>query len=76
MLKRCLAISLLLIICLPALAKPKKKTYDNSSDDVFNAALRTARERHVVTYVNEKIDVYLSNRALIFQSGVCRQCVH
>lgn len=35
-------------------AKPKKKTYNNSSEQVFKAALRTARERHVVTYVDEK----------------------
>jgi hypothetical protein len=63
MFKRCLAICLLLIICLPALAKPKKKTYDNSTDDVFNAALRTARERHVVTYVNEKVLMFT------FQTG-------
>jgi hypothetical protein len=35
-------------------AKPKKKTYNNSADQLFTAALRTARERHVVTYVDEK----------------------
>jgi hypothetical protein len=35
-------------------AEPKKKVYNNSADQVFNAALRTARERHVVTYVDEK----------------------
>jgi PEGA domain len=35
-------------------AEPKKKAYNNSADQVFNAALRTARERHVVTYVDEK----------------------
>src|SRR5205814_9120361 len=42
---------------LPALAfaKPKKKSYNNSADQLFNATLRTARERHVVTYVNEKM---------------------
>jgi hypothetical protein len=44
-----------LTLCLPAQAKPKKKVYDNSATDVFDAALRTARERHVVTYVNEKM---------------------
>jgi len=35
-------------------AEPKKKVYNNSPDEVFKAALRTARERHVVTYVDEK----------------------
>ena len=38
-----------------AQAKPKKKTYNNSPEQVFLAALRTARERHVVNYVNEKM---------------------
>ena len=37
-----------------AQAEPKKKAYNNSADQVFNAALRTARERHVVTFVDEK----------------------
>ncbi|MGC2698479.1 MAG: PEGA domain-containing protein [Candidatus Angelobacter sp.] len=45
--------ALLLPVC--AHAKPKKKTYNNSSDQLFTAALRTARERHVVTYINEKM---------------------
>jgi hypothetical protein len=44
--------ALMLPVC--AQAKPKKKTYNNSSDQLFTAALRTARERHVVTYINEK----------------------
>src|SRR6202453_1773324 len=35
-------------------AEPKKKVYNNSPDQVFNAALRTARERHVVADVDEK----------------------
>ena len=43
-----------LLLPVAAQAKPKKKTYNNSSDQLFTAALRTARERHVVTYVNEK----------------------
>jgi len=43
-----------LVLTLGAYAKPKKKTYNNSADQVFQAALRTARERHVVTYVDEK----------------------
>ncbi len=37
-----------------AQAEPKKKAYNNPADQVFKAALRTARERHVVTYVDEK----------------------
>jgi hypothetical protein len=55
MYKRLVVILIALAVCLPALAKPKKKIYDNSATDVFDAALRTARERHVVTYVNEKM---------------------
>ena len=43
-----------LLLPIAAQAKPKKKTYNNSSEQLFTAALRTARERHVVTYVNEK----------------------
>jgi hypothetical protein len=45
-------VALLLPIC--AHAEPKKKIYNNSADQVFKAALRTARERHIVTYVDEK----------------------
>jgi len=45
-------VALLLPIC--AQAEPKKKVYNNSADQVFKAALRTARERHVITYVDEK----------------------
>lgn len=46
-------VTALVPIC--AQAKPKKKTYNNTSEQLFAAALRTARERHVVTYVNEKM---------------------
>jgi hypothetical protein len=63
MLKRLLVIGLLLAICLPALAKPKKKMFDNGATDLFTAALRTARERHVVTYVDEKMLMFT------FQTG-------
>ena len=42
------------LLTLSAYAKPKKKIYNNSADQVFQSALRTARERHVVTYVDEK----------------------
>jgi hypothetical protein len=55
MLKRALLVLIVFAVCLPALAKPKKKTYDNAAADLFTAALRTARERHVVTYVDEKM---------------------
>jgi len=44
----------LLLLPVAAQAKPKKKTYNNSPEQVFLAMLRTARERHVVTYVDEK----------------------
>ena len=37
------------LLTLSAYAKPKKKIYNNSADQVFQSALRTARERHVVT---------------------------
>jgi hypothetical protein len=49
------AISAALILAqLPAFARPKRKEYDNSAAQVFDAAIRTARARHVVTYVEEK----------------------
>jgi hypothetical protein len=52
---RVLIITLLaLLLPILAQAEPKKKTYNNTSDQLFQAALRTARERHVVTYVDEK----------------------
>src|SRR6476620_10184292 len=63
MLKRVFVVCLLFVICLPALAKPKKKLYANGATDVFTAALRTARERHVVTYVDEKMLMFT------FQTG-------
>lgn len=63
MLKRFLVVVLLLTLCLPAFAKPKKKLYNNSSTELFAAALRTARERHVVTYVDEKMLMFT------FQTG-------
>ncbi len=44
----------LMIAQIPAFAKPKRKEYDNSAAQVFAAALKTARERHVVTFVDEK----------------------
>src|SRR5262245_20532733 len=46
--------ALMFLITVSAYAKPKRKSYNNSADQVFQAALRTARERHVVTYVDPK----------------------
>jgi len=63
MLKRLLVISLLFAVFLPVLAKPKKKMYGNGATDLFTAAVRTARERHVVTYVDEKMLMFT------FQTG-------
>src|SRR4051794_35520741 len=63
MLKRALLLSIVIAVCLPALAKPKKKMYENGATDLFTAALRTARERHVVTYVDEKMLMFT------FQTG-------
>ncbi len=63
MLKRTSVIFLLLALSLPAWAKPKKKLYNNSAQEVFTAALRTARERHVITYVDEKMMMFT------FQTG-------
>jgi len=45
------------------LAKPKEKVFNNTPQEVFQAALRTARERHVVTYVDEK------NLMVTFETG-------
>jgi hypothetical protein len=49
-----IAIALVLLLPTPASAKPIKKTYGNAPQDVFQAALKTARDRHVVTFVDEK----------------------
>jgi PEGA domain-containing protein len=56
----------LLPICVQA--KPKKKTYNNSAEQLFTAALRTARERHVVTYVNEKMLMFTFETGRSFTS--------
>lgn len=56
----------LLLLCLypvAANAKPKVKVFKNGPQVVFQAALRTARERHVVTYVDEK------NLMFTFETG-------
>lgn len=47
--------TLAVLLPIGAQAKPKKKVYNNSPEQVFVAAVRTARERHVVTYVDEKM---------------------
>ncbi len=57
------AIFAVLFICPGLFAKPKEKVYNNTPQEVFQAALRTARERHVVTFVNEK------NLMLTFGTG-------
>ena len=63
--KRLLSIFLLVICLCPvaAYAKPKEKVYKNTATEVFQAALRTAREKHVVTYVDEK------NLMFTFETG-------
>jgi hypothetical protein len=45
-------------------AKPKEKIYKNTPTEVFQAALRTAREKHVVTFVDQK------NLMMTFETGV------
>jgi hypothetical protein len=51
-------------------AKPKKKTYDNAPQDVFNAALKTARDRHVVTFVDQQNLMFtFSTGASAFSGG-------
>jgi len=63
-----LAVCLVLLFSLSAIAKPKKKTYNNTTDELFAAALRTARERHVVTYVNEKMLMFTFETGRSFTS--------
>lgn len=72
---RCSARSVFISIALLALllpiyaqAKPKKKTYNNSPEQVFLAALRTARERHVVTYVDAKMMMFTFETGRSFTS--------
>jgi hypothetical protein len=65
-----LLILVITVALLPVVAhaKPKKKTYNNSSEQLFAAALRTARERHVVTYVNEKMLMFTFETGRSFTS--------
>jgi PEGA domain len=60
----CFLSVILLVIPTASFAKPKKKTFNNSPQEVFQAALKTARERHVVTNVDEK------NLMMTFETGV------
>jgi hypothetical protein len=57
-----------LLLPVVAQAKPKKKTYNNSSEQLFKAALRTARERHVVTYIDEKMLMFTFETGRSFTS--------
>jgi hypothetical protein len=51
-------------------AKPKKKAYGNSAQDVFSAALKTARDRHVVTFVDQQNLMFtFSTGASAFSGG-------
>jgi hypothetical protein len=72
-----LIVSLALLLPVIAQAEPKKKIYNNSSDQVFKAALRTARERHVVTYVDEKTLMFTfeTGRSLTSQGFVANASV-
>ena len=65
------------LFSIPAYAKPKKKTYNNSPEQVFTAALRTARERHVVTYVDEKqlMFAFETGRSMMSQGFVANASV-
>jgi hypothetical protein len=65
-----LAVILIAALLFPvvAQAKPKKKTYSNSSEQLFKAALRTARERHVVTYIDEKMLMFTFETGRSFTS--------
>ena len=67
----------LFLITASVYAKPKKKTYNNSADQVFQAALRTARERHVVTYVDTKtlMLTFETGRSLTSQGFVANASV-
>jgi len=70
-------LAFLLLFTASAYAKPKKKTYNNTPDQVFQAALRTARERHVVTYVDTKtlMLTFETGRSLTSQGFVANASV-
>jgi len=70
--RKAFLIVLAITLLLPSLAaaKPKKKTYGNAPQDVFQAALKTARDRHVVTFVDEKNLLFtFSTGASAFSQG-------
>ena len=48
------AVTFALLVPRKAYAEPKKKLYNNSAQQPFKAALRTPRERHVVSDVDER----------------------
>jgi hypothetical protein len=53
----------LLLIQIPALAKPKRKEFDNPAAEVFAAAVKAAREHQVVTAVDDQ------HRTFTFETG-------
>jgi hypothetical protein len=64
------AFAIVLLLPSLAVAKPKKKSYGNAPQDVFQAALKTARDRHVVTFVDEKALLFtFSTGASAFSQG-------
>ena len=69
--RKTLLIVFALILLLPSVvaAKPKKKTYGNAPQDVFNAALKTARDRHVVTFVDQQNMLFTFKTGQSFFSG-------
>jgi hypothetical protein len=69
--RKALLLVLALILLLPSIAaaKPKKKTYGNAPQDVFNAALKTARDRHVVTFVDQANLLFTFKTGASFFSG-------
>jgi hypothetical protein len=66
MFKRALLFVPLALFLLPTalLAKPKVKSFNNSPDEVYVAALRTARTKHVVTFTDDK------NHMFTFETGM------
>lgn len=70
---------LLLVLCsgATAFAKPKVKMFNNPPAQVFQAALRSARERHVVTYVDEEnlMVTFETGRSLLSYGFICNASV-
>ena len=55
MLRRCVQLFLVVLLICPAVwAKPKVRVFNAPSDRVFQAALKAAREHHVIQYMDEK----------------------